>query len=55
LQRGKVTTAVKAVNIPRTTRRDYLLLDTHSENPRKYGILSEETKYVKGIIRMQQY
>jgi hypothetical protein len=50
-----VTTVARAVNIPGTTRRDYLFLDTHSKNLRRYEILSEETKFVKGIKRMQQY
>jgi hypothetical protein len=45
----------RAVNIPRTVCPDYLLLDTHSKNLRRYGILSEERKFVKGIKIMQQY
>jgi hypothetical protein len=51
----KVATLAKAVNIPRITIHDYLFLDTILKNLKRNGILSEETKFVKGIQRIQQF
>jgi ABC-type transport system involved in cytochrome c biogenesis ATPase subunit len=53
--RGEVNYCGKSSQYPRTTTHDYLLLDTHSKNLKTNGILSEETKFVKGIQRMQQF